>query len=66
MLKCLGCHNVFEYEELDYVNEDRGEFWGMPAYERISVCPICGCDEFDDYIEPSEDEDEDEEMEDDE
>ena len=43
MFKC-DCGAIFE--EPDWVEESRGEFWGMPAYERMAYCPHCGDDCF--------------------
>ena len=53
--KCAECGQPFDKpeEREDY----RGEFWGIPAYETICVCPYCGSDEILDY-----EEDEDEEI----
>lgn len=40
---CDNCHAIISEEELASENESRGEFWGFPAYETISVCPYCHC-----------------------
>lgn len=45
MYKCQHCGHVFT--EPKTVQEYRGEFWGMPAYEDVSVCPHCGSDDVD-------------------
>ena len=55
MLKCCDCGKVFHTSELKIVYEDRGEFWGAPAYEPMAYCPYC---ESDDYYELSEEEEE--------
>lgn len=50
--RCNDCGNYFEeYEE---VEEDRGEFWGMPAYETMYYCPFCGSEDFDEVKEEDE------------
>lgn len=36
---CLECRKVFE--EPIYWEEDRGECFGFPSYERFSGCPMC-------------------------
>lgn len=45
MFKCNDCGSKF-YQPED-VYESRGEFWGMPAYEVMYYCPICGSEDFD-------------------
>ena len=40
MFKCGDCEMLFD--EPETVRESRGEFYGMPAYEDISICPYCG------------------------
>ena len=42
MFRCGDCEN--EFNEPKIIRESRGEFWGMPAYEDIGVCPYCGSD----------------------
>ena len=57
--KCRDCGAYFdEYEE---VQESRGEFWGMPAYETMCYCPECGSDDFDEaeIVEAEEEQDND-------
>lgn len=44
MFKCNECENEFCYPEV--YRECRGEFWGMPAYEEVGRCPVCGSDDF--------------------
>lgn len=41
--KCCNCNTEFDYP--DTRQEYMGEFWGMPAYDTINICPNCGCDE---------------------
>lgn len=40
--KCYECGKQFD--EYKTVWESRGEFWGVPAYEPMDVCPYCGGD----------------------
>lgn len=42
MFKCKNCGCVFGEEEMRFVNESHGFNDGF--YERIEVCPNCGCD----------------------
>lgn len=59
MIKCLDCGWIGFPEDLTLVRESRGEFWGMPAYEDMYYCPMCGRDSFEDYTgEPEDEEDE--------
>ena len=44
MLKCRDCR--CEFEEPHRVQEDRGEFWGVPAFETMYYCPFCGSEDF--------------------
>ena len=46
MFRCYDCGEKFEEPKIEY--EDRGEFWGMPAFEPMAYCPCCGSDDFDD------------------
>ena len=41
MFKCADCGLVFDESDIATWKEDRGEFWGMPAYETMSGCPRC-------------------------
>lgn len=50
MLICRNCNSVFSEEDRKTVCENRGEFWGSPAFERISVCPVCGSDDISDAV----------------
>lgn len=38
---CLECGKVFEDDEIAHWKEDRGEFGGEIAYEKMSGCPYC-------------------------
>lgn len=44
MLVCQDCGCLFDSPKI--IKESRGEFWGMPCYEDVSVCPSCGSDDF--------------------
>lgn len=55
MCRCCECERVFHISEAKKVEEDRGEFWGMPAYETILYSPCCMSD-FEEYNEEDEDE----------
>jgi len=48
--------HIFDESELQYRRECVGEFWGMPAYQDIGICPECGTDEWDEYEELEEEE----------
>lgn len=50
MLKCVECGHVFSEYELNTWEESRGEHFGIPCYEKISGCPICGGD-YEDTVE---------------
>ena len=39
MYKCSCCGELFESPKA--VNESRGEFWGMPAFETMYYSPCC-------------------------
>lgn len=56
MFKCFNCGAIFDYPK--FVREDRGEFWGSPAYETVSYCPCCGDEDYDEYYDNDEDEEE--------
>ena len=45
---CFDCGKTFDSADLKAVQEDRGEFWGAPAFETMYYCPHCGSDQFDD------------------
>ena len=38
---CLDCGNVFNTDEVERVQDYRGECWGRPAYEEELICPYC-------------------------
>lgn len=42
--KCNDCGK--EFLEPQAVEEDRGEFWGMPCSETMYYCPECGSGDF--------------------
>lgn len=39
---CCNCGKIFDYPEA--VEESRGEYWGMPAYETMYYSPCCTYD----------------------
>lgn len=41
MYKCTDCGHLFENGEQKTIRENMGEFWGSPAYEEKTVCPLC-------------------------
>lgn len=43
--RCNDCNQTFD--EPQAVEESRGEFWGMSAYETMYYCPYCGSEDFD-------------------
>lgn len=47
MFKCGDCGKTFTEPRIEH--ESRGEYWGMPAYEDVAICPYCGS-EFIDII----------------
>lgn len=53
MYRCESCG--LEFFQPKAVEEDRGEFWGMPCSETMYYCPGCGDDCFEE-IEVDEDE----------
>lgn len=42
MLICDDCGKIVGPEEVAIVSESRGEFWGLPCFENMRVCPHCG------------------------
>lgn len=46
--KCLNCRVIFE--DVECVEESRGEYWGETCYEPIYVCPQCGVGNFEETI----------------
>ena len=53
------CECGCEFDEPEAVQESRGEFWGMPAYETMYYCPACGDTCFDEITDDDEEENED-------
>ena len=39
MYKCDCCGKLFETPKM--IAESRGEYWGVPCYEKIAVSPCC-------------------------
>jgi len=62
MFKCNDCGLIFE--EPKRWQEDRGEFWGQPAYETMYGCPHCYSGDYEEYNDEDEYEDEEEEADD--
>ena len=58
LYKCTECGHEFELP--DTWQEYRGEFWGMPAYETISGCPMCHSTDFEAVKDDQDDEERDE------
>ena len=48
------CECGAEFDEPEMVEESRGEFWGVPCYERMFYCPVCGDDCFEEIKEEEE------------
>lgn len=46
--RCCECGTVFGEEDIHYVEESRGEFWGAPCWETMSYSPCCDGD-FEEY-----------------
>ena len=63
MLICNDCGEIFDDDDLESRSECVGEFWGSPAYDSYGVCPYCGSDDYEEYVEEEEEEDEYEEEE---
>ena len=56
VLKCADCGRIYHStDELKRVEEDRGEFWGMPAYETMYYC-WCGSEDLEEVLEWEDDE----------
>lgn len=53
-IRCCHCNIILDEEELITIEDYRGEFWGVPAYETISVCPYCRMDDLEDVEEEEE------------
>ena len=47
-MMCLDCGTVFDADEVQRVQEYRGECWGRPAYEEELICPHCKSSGIDD------------------
>lgn len=47
MYICSRCGHQFEDGEERHVKEYMGECHGSPAVDEYSVCPVCGCEEYD-------------------
>lgn len=45
---CLDCGNVFNADEVERVQDYRGECWGRPAYEEELICPHCKSSDIED------------------
>lgn len=54
LYRCNDCGHEFEIP--DTWEEYRGEFWGMPAYERVSGCPMCQSGDYDEVVDDPADE----------
>lgn len=44
MYRCCECGMAFKEEDIHYVEESRGEFWGAPCWETMSYSPCCDGD----------------------
>ena len=53
MYRCESCG--LEFFQPKAVEEDRGEFWGMPCSETMYYCPGCGDDCFEEIEAEEED-----------
>lgn len=53
--RCCECGKIFDEDNIKVVEEDRGEFWGMPCTETMYYSPCC-MDDFDDAHEDEEEE----------
>ena len=49
MYRCNDCGR--EFDELEFWQESRGEFWGIPCTETMSGCPYCYSGDYDKYDE---------------
>lgn len=52
--KCENCGRIFTEDEIKFVEESRGEFWGVPCTETMSYSPCC-TDNFEELEEEPED-----------
>ena len=55
--RCCNCGKIFPCEEAEGRREYIGEFWGMPAYDTIDICPDCFSDDLE-YLDDDEEEEE--------
>ena len=55
---CADCNNIFGEDEIETVQEDRGEFWGQRCYETLEVCPFCHSCDIEEYVEKDEESEE--------
>lgn len=53
--RCCECGKIFDEDEIRVIEEDRGEYWGIPCYEKMYYSPCC----LDDFEEAYEDDEED-------
>lgn len=44
LYRCCNCGQLFHEDDIKYVEEPRGEFWGQPCTERMSYSPCCEAD----------------------
>lgn len=42
--RCCECGKIFDEDDIKVVEEDRGEFWGMPCTETCYYSPCCEWD----------------------
>ena len=52
--RCCRSGMIFNKDEAECGQEYRGEFWGMPAYENVDICPECNSDDLEDFEIPYE------------
>lgn len=52
MYKCNDCEVIFE--EPNSYQEYMGEFWGSRSYQTFYICPCCGSDDYEEYVEGDE------------
>ena len=49
LYKCCDCGSIIREDDIDTIQDYRGEYWGTPAYENVDVCPKCGSDCLEEY-----------------
>ena len=54
--RCCECGKIFDEEDIKVVEEDRGEYWGIPCYEQMELSPCCDWD-FEEVYEDDEEDD---------